>query len=366
MPTGCTSDFFIGPKKQNSEESFSYHIVLRLILIGYGVIGQGLSELLIARERELSSSYGLNPRVVGIADQRGALMDPRGINLPKALEAKRKKGSLSLSGSDYHKGMSATELLRSVEGEVVVEMTPTNLRDGQPGLLHIESALRSKMNVITANKGPLALAMPVLLESAKYHGVHLRFSGTVGGGTPILEFGKTCLNPDKITAIQGILNGTTNFILTRMEQDGKSFNESLQLAQELGYAETDPSLDIDGYDTAAKLVITANWLMAKRSTIKDVSITGIREITQKDIQRARKKGNAIRLVGTTEGDHLTVKPIEIAYTDPLCVKEALNGIRLISEFVGEEIVIGKGAGGLETASAILRDMLAIRERLVSG
>ena len=106
--------------------------------------------------------------------------------------------------------------------------------------------------------------------------------------------------------------------------------------------------------------------MAKRSTIKDVSILGIRDIAQKDIRHARRKGNAIRLVGVAEDDHLTVKPTEIPYTDPLCVKEALNGIRFVSEFVGEEIVIGKGAGGLETASAILRDMLAIRERLVSG
>jgi homoserine dehydrogenase len=217
-------------------------------------------------------------------------------------------------------------------------------------------------HIITTNKGPLALALPALTDLADYNGVYLRFSGTVGGGTPILDFGRKCLIGDRILSIRGILNGTTNYILTEMSEKGIEFESALMTAQELGYAEKDPSLDIDGFDTACKLVIMANWIMGKKVTLKDVKITGIRHITLRDLIDYAKKDNTIKLIGSID-EGLEVKPRGISKRDPLCVPGGLNAVTFVSEFAGEETIIGRGAGGMETASAILRDLIDIKTNL---
>src|SRR3712207_1298114 len=155
--------------------------------------------------------------------------------------------------------------------------------------------MRSGKHVITVNKGPLALSFPSLMELANYNGVLLRFSGTVGGGTPILEFAKRCLKGDRIISFKGILNGTTNYILSKMEE-GLTFDSALNDAKRKGYAEAVPSLDIEGYDAAAKLVIMANLIMGMKVTIKDINRTGISSVQVSDVQRAQERGNAIKLL----------------------------------------------------------------------
>ncbi|MGH9909723.1 MAG: homoserine dehydrogenase, partial [Nitrososphaerales archaeon] len=191
--------------------------------------------------------------------------------------------------------------------------------------------------------------------------VMLRFSGTVGGGTPILEFAKRCLKGDSIRSFRGILNGTTNYILTKMEE-GLTFNDALADAKKNGYAEADPALDLDGYDAAAKLVIMANWVMNMKVTMKDVNFTGIRNVSVSDMKNALKKHNAIKLIASS-GKELTVQPTEVSKSDPLCVNGTLNAVTFSSEYSGQQTIIGKGAGGMETASAILRDLIEIREAM---
>jgi homoserine dehydrogenase len=207
--------------------------------------------------------------------------------------------------------------------------------------------------------------MPALTELADYNNVYLRFSGTVGGGTPMLEFAKRCLAGDKILAIRGILNGTTNYILTEMSQNRVTFQEALTNAQKLGYAEREPSMDIDGFDTACKVVILANWILNKKITLKDVDRTGIRNVSLQGLDEASKKGNTIKLIGCIDGKTTTVKPMEIAKNNPLCVSGVLNAITFSTEYAGEETLVGKGAGGIETASAVLRDLLDIRHKLAN-
>lgn len=328
-------------------------------MVGFGVVGQAFSRLLLLRKDELVQRYGLNPRIVAVVDRGGAVIDHKGLDLHKVLKAKAEKGTVA---SGELKGTSALEVIRSVDAEVVVEVTPTDIKKGEPGLSHIEAAIKAKKHVITANKGPLAIALPALSDLARYNKVHLLFSGTVGGGTPVLDFGKRCLAIDRIKYIQGILNGTTNFILTKMEKEGLSFEDALSLAQKLGYAEADPSLDIDGWDTACKVVILANWLMSKEVTLKDVRVEGIRNVKVSDVKAAKDKGFSIKLIGSID-DRLEVKPSLIRSDDPLCVDGTLNAVKYVSEFAGEEVLIGKGAGGMETASAILRDLLEVRERM---
>jgi homoserine dehydrogenase len=260
--------------------------------------------------------------------------------------------------------MDPLQVIENIDAEIVMELTPTNLNDGEPGLSHITSAMKYGKNVITVNKGPLSVAFPSLIELANFNGISFKFSGTVGGGTPVLEFAKRCLKGDRIVSFKGILNGTTNYILSKMEE-GLTFTDALKDAQIKGYAEAVPSLDIDGYDAAAKLVIMANWLMDMKVTIKDVDKNGITKVNTQDISRALKNENAVKLIASCANKKLVVTPMEVSKLDPLCVSGTLNAVTFSLEYAGNQTIIGKGAGGIETASAILRDMIEIRENMIN-
>ena len=337
---------------------------MRLVLAGFGVVGQSFARLLMAQERELATKYGLVPQVVGIMDSSGWLIDEHGIDLKKALKEKMEPGRVAWKGAGREASKRPTEVIRDIEAEVLIEATPTNFKTGEPGFSHMKAAFESRKHVVTCNKGPLALAYYALHELARHNGVELRFSGAVGGGTPVLDFGKTCSIGDRLTGIRGILNGTCNYILTKMEGEGIPFDEALEGAKKAGYAEADPSLDIDGYDSAVKLVITANHLLLSKAGIKDVEVRGIRGISSKDVQKARKAGKAVRLIASASQDGgLTVEPTLIDREHPLCINGANNAVEFECEYSGPKVIIGKGAGGPETASSLLRDLLEIRRSI---
>ncbi len=337
---------------------------MRIILIGYGVVGQGLTNILLRRRLENLKEYGFNPKIVAIVDRGGAAINPKGLNLEKMLALKKRNGTVAADREFGHAQMSPLAAIESVEAEVMIEATSTNVKNGEPGLSHIKTAFKTGKHVVTTNKGPLALALPALMELADYNKVYLRFSGTVGGGTPVLELAKKCLAGDKIVAIRGILNGTTNYILTEMAEKRITFQQALDSTQKLGYAETDPSMDVDGIDPACKVVIMANWIMNKKLTLKDIKVKGIRDVTLQALEEAAKRGNTIKLIGSID-DSAKVAPTEISKHNPLCVSGVLNAVTFVSEFAGEETIIGRGAGGMETASAVLRDLLDIRHNLAS-
>jgi homoserine dehydrogenase len=331
---------------------------LRLIIVGFGVVGQSFAKLILSRAADLYNTYGVNPRVVACVDKKGAVVCPSGIDLQKLLDIKKIKGTVVDYRSEGSKSLEYN-IVEQTDSDVLLELTSTNLQNGEPGISNIISAMRSGKHVITANKGPLALAFPSLLELANYNDVMLRFSGTVGGGTPILEFAKRCLKGDRILSFKGILNGTTNYILTRMEE-GLSFENALRDAKEKGIAEANPELDIDGYDAAAKVSIIANWVMGMKKTIHDVESTGISGVTLERIGEARKRNNSLKLVGMTENRKLIVGPVEVSKLDPICVNGTLNAVTFSSEHSGQQTIIGRGAGGMETASAVLRDLIEIK------
>ena len=335
---------------------------MRIILIGYGVVGQNFTKLILQRKRELIKKYGLHPRIVSIIDKGGAVVAESELNLEAVLKTKLESGTVASYPQLGKSNIKAVDLLKSLDADVVIETTPTNIDTAQPGLLHIEQSIKGKMNVITTNKGPLAKSLPQLSDLARYNKVSLLFSGTVGGGTPVLDFGKRCLSSDKIVKIEGILNGTTNYILSAMESDGKDFDEAIGEAQKLGYAEADPTLDIDGWDTACKIVIIANWIMGRETTLNDLKVEGIRNISKNEVETAKKGGKCIKLIGRI-GDEIDVKPRMISKDDPMCINGTLNAVKYVSESAGDEIIIGKGAGGMETASAIMRDLLEVKNRL---
>lgn len=331
---------------------------MRLILLGFGVVGQSFVKLLLSHSSDLYNEYGIKPKVVACADNGGIITCNQGLDLDRLLSVKKKKKSVVQYGSN--KGTSGIlDVIENTDAEVVIELTPTNITDGEPGKSHIITAMRSGKNVITVNKGPLALEFPSLMELAEYNRIEFKFSGTVGGGTPILEFAKRCLKGDRILNLEGILNGTTNYILSKM-YEGLNFSQALKDASEKGYAEKDPTLDIDGYDAVAKLVIASNLVMNMKSTMSDVQRTGIRDVQATQVVNERKKGNAIKLIASCDGKKLVVAPKPVSKKDPICVDGTLNAVTFTCQHSGQQTIIGKGAGGMETASSILRDLIDIR------
>ena len=337
---------------------------MRIILIGYGIVGQSFTKLLLSKLVDLSNLYGMKPRIVACVDNKGSAIDTSGLDIQRLLEIKKNKGTVGEYYSNKTSRLEPLQIIENIDAEIVLELTPTNLTDGEPGLSHITSAMKYGKNVITVNKGPLSVGFPSLIELANYNGIMFKFSGTVGGGTPILEFAKRCLKGDRIVSFKGILNGTTNFILSKMEE-GLTFKNALKDAQIKGYAETVPSLDIDGYDAAAKLVIMANWLMGMKVALEDVNRNGITKVKTQEVSKAIKKGNAIKLIASCENKRLVVKPMEVSKLDPICVNGTLNSVTFSLEYAGNQTIIGRGAGGIETASAVLRDMIEIRENIIN-
>jgi len=333
---------------------------LRIIVCGFGTVAQSLAKLLVSRTDDLYAKYGLKPRIVGAFDSKGGVVEPSGLDLNRLVEVKKKFGTIR-NYDKTKKSWQGLDIINNVEADVLIETTASNYKDAEPGMSHIISAMKNGMHVISVNKGPLALAFPSLMELATYNQVLLRFSGTVGGGTPILDYAKNSLRGEQITSFAGILNGTTNYILTNMSH-GMSFGEALKDAKSRGYVEADESLDLDGFDAAAKLVILANWVMGMKVTMPDIQRTGIRNVTTKDIKDAAEKKCAVKLIASCNKE-LIVSPREVSTDDPLCVNGTLNAISFTSEHSGTQTIIGKGAGGTETASSILRDLLDIRKEI---
>ena len=333
---------------------------MRIILCGFGIVGQSLARLFDSRADDLYAKYGLKPRVIGVFDSKGGATSMSGLNLERLVKIKKKYGTVK-NYSKTNNDITGIEMIKNLDADVLIETTASNYNDAEPGMTHITTAMKKKMHVISVNKGPLALAFPSLMELAVYNQVMLRFSGTVGGGTPILDYAKNSLKGEQITSFAGILNGTTNYILTNMA-NGMTFDAALDDARGKGYVEADETLDLDGLDAAAKLVILANWVMGMKVTMPDINCTGIRNVTINTIKNAAKNRSAIKLIASCERE-LTVAPKSVPVDDPLCVNGTLNAIAFTSEHSGTQTIIGKGAGGMETASAILRDLLDIRQEI---
>ena len=334
---------------------------MRIILAGFGTVGQALAKVLHQDGERIVHAYGFRPQLTTIIDSKGSCFDEGGLNIPLVLKTKEKYGTVAKYPGSGRRNDDSRRIISDSDAEVVVETTPTNFKDGEPGLSNIKTALSTRKHVVTANKGPLALAMPALLELSRHRNLQFRFSGTVGGGTPFLDFAARCMPGEKIAKIKGILNGTTNYILTRMEDSSLTFQKALAEAQKKGYAEKDPTNDVEGFDTAAKIVIIANWILNKGFNLSDIDISGISKITPQKLQKAQSSGSKVKLIGRIEDSSASVRPEEIRADDPTCVPDTLNALTFSTEHAGDITLIGPGAGGERTASAIVRDLVSIRK-----
>lgn len=328
---------------------------MRIALVGFGSVGRALARLIESRRESLYRESGLAPRLVLVADSRSIA---RADDL-SAEELVRSKQADGCVGDEHIENLPAT--LRDAKADVLVEASPSVLSNPAPAFENLKSAMSSGKHAISVNKAPLAVALPALLDLARFNKVQLRFSGSVGAGTPVLATARTLAQGDRILSICGILNGTTNFILWRMLERGETFASALAEAIRLGYAETDPSADIDGIDTQAKVVILAHAAMGLSVTPADVPVEGIRDLARSEVERAAAAGESLKLIGEIDAERrlASVRPIRVPRFGPMDVPEALNAVQFKMQNAGEVTLIGRGAGGPETATAILRDLVDI-------
>ena len=336
---------------------------LKIAIIGFGVVGQGLVKHLISKRQYLRSKYNIECDVVAICDlKHGSIICDSGIDLARVLKL-IDYGRRINEYEEAARGFSALEVIDQTTADIVVEATWTNLETGEPGLTHIRRSLERGIHVVTSNKGPIALAYRELRRIAESKGVFLRFEATVMSGTPAINLGLECLAGAEIKCLRGILNGTTNYILTEMSR-GVSYVEALRKAQELGYAEIDPTIDVEAWDSVAKIVILSNVLMGSDLRIRDVERVGITDISIRDIDEAKRKSRVVKLISKAEKIDgrvtASVKPEEIPLTDPLAhVDGVLNALTYVLDVQRNITIIGPGAGGDSAGYALLNDILAI-------
>ncbi|MBD3389217.1 MAG: homoserine dehydrogenase [Candidatus Altiarchaeales archaeon] len=320
---------------------------MRLVIVGYGNIGRGLVETL-AEKRSSLKKGGLDVKVVAVCEYSGCIVDESGVDLKRLLKEKPRWGK-----------RKTLDVINEVDADIVVELTPGDIKSGEPGLKHIRAALESGKHVVTSNKSPLVVAYGELVKLAEDNGVMLKFEATVGGAIPVLNTLDRELKSNKARNVYGILNGTTNFILTKMLEEGVDFKAALLEAQTLGLAETDPTYDIEGIDSAAKVVILANSL-GMDVKFKDLKVVGITGVTPEAVDLAKEHGYTIKLVGDIAAKE--VSPRLVPLDHPLNVGGSLNAVLVDTDVAGEITLIGAGAGPRETSSAIMSDINAIAEK----
>ena len=335
---------------------------LRVALIGCGTVGQGLLEILRDKADEIERRTGLRFRVVGIADMKmGSAEAPGGLDPAQVLAAARTGSFAGLPGAEHRR--DALGLIREVPADVMAEATFTNLETGEPAIGHVRAALALGRSVVTTNKGPAALALAELQALATRHGAQFRYEGTVMSGTPVIGMAERALAGDTIQEIRGILNGTTNFILTQMEAGG-SYGDALAEAQRLGYAEANPAGDVEGHDAQGKVIILAAALMGTKLTAAQVPCEGITRITPEMIARARAEQKRYKLIGsvrrTGKGVEGSVAPQALPLTDLLAgISGVTNAVNFRTDLLGSLTVVGPGAGRVETGFALLADLIEV-------
>ncbi len=337
----------------------------KLALLGFGTVGQGLCEILLDKKSFLKKQYGFEWEVVAVSDfQKGSVYSREGLDVKKLLKLSAAGRSLEeYGGKGVKKGWDAITTVEKSKSNIVCEMTYTDIKTGQPATDHCKTAFKTGKHVVTSNKGPAALHYKKLKTLADRNGVAFMIEGTVMSGTPVINLARNELAGNNITAIKGILNGTTNFILTNMEA-GRPYDEVLAEAQKLGYAEADPTADVEGFDALAKVTILANVLMGANLTPDQIPCKGISQITLKDIEEARAEGKRWKLIGEIkrEGQKVSasVAPAKVDMAHPLAgVSGAVNAITFTTDLMGDVTMTGPGAGRKETGFSILVDMLEI-------
>ncbi len=332
----------------------------KLVLIGFGNAGQALARLLLEKRSELENRYSIRFMVTAVATgTHGRALNPDGLDLERALEIRKSGGSLDeLSSSPAPP--DNLELIRASGADVMFENTPVSYKDGQPAISHIEAALENNMHAITANKGAVVHGYRRLRSLAADHGVKFFFESTVMDGVPIFSSFRQ-LPAVGLSGVWGVLNSTTNLILSRMEA-GESFDDAVRYSQEIGIAETDPSGDIDGWDAAVKLAAMITVLMDHPLTPDLVDRAGVGNVTPEMIAEAKARGKRYKLVARAwkEGGKVKAK-VSPELVGPDSVLYNINDTAAIVQFksdvLGTLSFIEEDLGTRTTAYGLLADFI---------
>lgn len=331
-------------------------------LIGFGGVGQSLIRLLVEKKNYIFEKYNLDIKVKYIIKSDGGIYESNGIDLEEVLEFINKNIKEHISWRD---DLGIEEVIKNNDIDTLIELTSTNIETGEPGLTHIKRALESGINVVTGNKGPIILKYKELKEIADKNSVKLKVGCTTGGALPSINGGLYDVAGSEIQGIEGILNGTTNYILSKMAIDEVSYEEALTEAQKDGIAEANPSLDVLGYDTACKIVILANVLMDANIKLEDIEIQGITEVELETIKRLQKENKKLKLIGKVHRKDSMVKAyvrlVEIKEDHPLYFVDYKNkGVYFKTDTLGDISIIGGASGTRNAAASILRDLMLVK------
>lgn len=313
---------------------------IKAALLGAGTVGGGVYKLVERRAAEMPDKAGAELKITKV--------------LVKNLQKKREGIPTEVLTDDWE------GIIHDPEISIVIEL----MGGVEPARTYILQALEAGKNVVTANKDLLAEHGQELMEAAERNHCDLCFEAAVGGGIPIIRPLKECLAGNEITEVMGIVNGTTNYILTKMTQEGWDFDDALKEAQRLGFAEADPTADVEGLDAGRKMAILASIAFHSRVTFKDVDVKGITKITAKDIQYAKEFGYTLKLLGVARNEEgkmeVGVSPMMIPSTHPLAnVNDSFNAVFVHGDAVDDAMFQGRGAGEFPTASAVVGDLISV-------
>ncbi len=314
--------------------------MINIAILGYGTVGSGVFEVITKNKDIVNKKAGEEINIKYVLDLR----EFPGMPVEKVLTH------------------NIDDILDDESVKVVVEV----MGGVEPAYTFVKSALLKGKSVATSNKALVAAHGPELIQIARDKNVNFFFEASVGGGIPIIRPLNECLTADKILEITGILNGTTNFILTKMSKKGRNFEDVLKKAQELGYAEKDPTADIEGHDACRKIAILSSLAFGKTANFEKIHTEGITKITKRDFEYAKELDCEIKLVGTSKrlenGISAMVAPIMLKKNHPLSTVDGVfNAIFVKGNMLGDTMYYGSGAGSLPTASAVVSDVIdAIR------
>ncbi len=338
---------------------------MKIAIIGYGGVGRAFTLLLNNKKADLLK-IGLDLQVNYIIGRVGGVYSKEGIQIEDLMEFTKNNKDFTDYPNGGSKSLNFDDIIKNKDIDLVVETTPTNLVDGEPANNHIHKSLEAGFHVVTGNKGPLLFNYRKLKDLAIKNKVQLGIGCTTGGALPSINAGIFDLAGSRIEKIEGVLNGTTNFIIKTMESQQIEYKEALRMAQEQGIAESNPSLDVEGLDTATKILILTNVLLDKDYKLEDTTIEGITNLKVSDINKALDEGKKYKLIGRAirKNDEMliSVQPEKVSAESPFYYVDGKNkGLSFTSDTLGDLFIMGGASGVIPAAASILRDIINIHK-----
>ncbi|MEH7415754.1 homoserine dehydrogenase [Neobacillus drentensis] len=330
----------------------------KIMIAGYGSVAREFVRLILSRSKGIKEKYQIDLLVTGIIGSKGMIYQSEGIQLQELVDFGTGSDALLL----YSQHFEIPIIDPRFEGDVLIDCTPTNLENGEPGLTYYSQAIRSGMDIVSVAKGALVHSFKEIMLEAQTKGTRIKYSGATAAALPTLDIGEYSLAGTTINRIEGILNGTSNFILTSMMDDHLSFAEALQLAQQKGIAEPNPVLDVKGFDSACKLLLLSNSLLGTDYSLKDIKIRGIDEVSMEEMLNIKQKNGRLKLLATAYKKEdqvvLEVTPCEIHSHHLLFnVNGTEKGVLFETSEMGTICCTGGASNPKGAAAAALKDFI---------